>query len=1241
MFATKRNLSHFLLLIAVVTLGLLALPTRSTEAKRNALRSAVSISNSSPASPGIAERLNGARPNAAIASLARDTRPLYKSLFPQLSGSPLVLSNIVATRIVRVVPTTLQANSAGTVAIELDAQGDENALGFSLTFDQTKLTYVSAVKGVDANNAGATMNINSSAVASGRLGIALGLPAGAQLPAGTRQMVVVTFNVPASSNGSTNIGFGDSPIFREIVDVNAFELSAQYDAGAISITPVSSPVPTLTSLSPTSALAGGAGFSLTVNGSGFVGNSVVRFNGSDRVTSFVSSTQLTAQITAADIQSSGSFPVTVFTPAPGGGTSSSINLAVNNPVPAVASLSPSSAVAGGTNFVLTVNGSGFVNGAQVLYNGSSRTTTFVSSSQLTAQITAADISTAGSANVSVSNPAPGGGVSNTLSFSITTNPAFRILRVVGGTINAGQNNFVNVELDSQGDENALGFSLNFDPAKLTFISAVKGSGVPNATINVNPSSAASGRVGIAVANPAGQNLPAGTRQIAVLTFNVPDNGNGSTDVTFGDSPVAREIVDVNAVSLSATYNSGTLNITPLPSPVPAITSLNPASVIVGGPAFTLTLNGSGFVSSSVARYNGADRATTFISSSQLAIEMSAADIQSTGSFPVTVFNPAPGGGTSNAINLAVNNPTPTLTSISPTSTVAGSPAFTLTVNGSGFIASSTVAVNGSSRTTTFVSASQLTAQVTAADISTAGTRSITVVNPTPGGGTSNSQNFNINTNPAFRFVRIVGATINAGQNNGITIELDAQGDENALGFSLNFDPTKLTYVSAAKGTGAPNATLNVNSSSAASGRVGLAIANPTNETFAAGTRQIVVVTFNVPDNGGGTTDITFGDNPVPRETVNVNAADLGTSYTPGSFTITPLPRPVPALTSISPNSTIVGSAGFTLTLNGSGFVNSSIARFNGSDRATTFVSSAQLAIEVSAADIASAGLFPITVFNPAPGGGTSNAIDLAVNNPTPTLSSLSPTSAVAGTGPFTLTVNGTNFKNGSVVRINGSNRTTSFVGSSVLTAQITAADINTAGTAVITVFTPTPGGGVSNGLNFTINTNPAFRILRVVTSTVEAGQNITVPVDIDSQGDENALGFSLSFDPTKLTYVSTVRGDGAPEATLNVNTAGAATGHLGFALGNPAGEALQAGTRRLLVVTFSVPLPVSGPTNISFSDSPIGREIVNTNAALLAATYSSGTLDINHPAPILTSVVPAALIPGPQGPPCHSMGASS
>ena len=74
-------------------------------------------------------------------------------------------------------------------------------------------------------------------------------------------------------------------------------------------------------VTPMTVAPAGAGFTLTVNGTGFVAGSVVRWNGSPRPTTFVSSSKLTAAIPATDIAHSTTALITVFSPSPGGGSS--------------------------------------------------------------------------------------------------------------------------------------------------------------------------------------------------------------------------------------------------------------------------------------------------------------------------------------------------------------------------------------------------------------------------------------------------------------------------------------------------------------------------------------------------------------------------------------------------------------------------------------------------------------------------------------------------------------------------------------------------------------------------------------------------------------------------------------------------------------------------------------------------------------------------------------------------------
>ena len=180
-----------------------------------------------------------------------------------------------------------------------------------------------------------------------------------------------------------------------------------------------------------------------------------------------------------------------------------------------------------------------------------------------------------------------------------------------------------------------------------------------------------------------------------------------------------------------------------------LTSLGPNGATVGGPTFTLTVNGSSFVSGATVQWNGSPLSTSFVNGTQLTATVPGSLIANTGSASVTVVNP--GSTASNALTFSINPVVvggPVITSLSPGASVAGGPTFDLTVLGSNFLstggiftAGPTVQWNGSPLVTTFVNGTQLTATVPGTLITNVGTASITVQNP--GGGVSNPATFTI------------------------------------------------------------------------------------------------------------------------------------------------------------------------------------------------------------------------------------------------------------------------------------------------------------------------------------------------------------------------------------------------------------------------------------------------------------------------------------------------------------------
>lgn len=202
---------------------------------------------------------------------------------------------------------------------------------------------------------------------------------------------------------------------------------------------------------------------------------------------------------------------------------------------------------------------------------------------------------------------------------------------------------------------------------------------------------------------------------------------------------------------------------------PQLSTLNPNNTTAGGQGFTLTVNGSSFVPGTVVNWDDSPRNTTYVSSTEVQAAILASDIAQAGTFRVTATNPPPGGGNSNPLTFTVNNPVPSILSISPDNATAGGPGFTLTVSGSNFVARSRVLWNGAQLSTTYVSGTELTATVTAHDIELAGMVQVTVFNPTPGGGTSNPATFTIN-NPVPNLTQLIPSSIKAGSP-GFTLTL--------------------------------------------------------------------------------------------------------------------------------------------------------------------------------------------------------------------------------------------------------------------------------------------------------------------------------------------------------------------------------------------------------------------------------------------------------------------------------------
>jgi len=203
----------------------------------------------------------------------------------------------------------------------------------------------------------------------------------------------------------------------------------------------------------------------------------------------------------------------------------------------------------------------------------------------------------------------------------------------------------------------------------------------------------------------------------------------ASETSAGSYPVTGTFTSTDPNYLNGTA-SATLKID---KAVPAITWPKPAAVSYGTALSSTQLNATASVSGAFV-YNPAAGTVPAAGNDTLSVTFTPTD--------ATDFTTATA-----TVTLVVNpvNPIPTITSLTPALTSAGSGAFSLTVNGGGFVSGSTVYWGTTALTTQYVSATQLTASVTAALVASAGTGVLTVQTPAPGGGTSNSLQFEVDT----------------------------------------------------------------------------------------------------------------------------------------------------------------------------------------------------------------------------------------------------------------------------------------------------------------------------------------------------------------------------------------------------------------------------------------------------------------------------------------------------------------
>jgi fibronectin type 3 domain-containing protein len=476
---------------------------------------------------------------------------------------------------------------------------------------------------------------------------------------------IATTAAGATSYPDTGLQVGTTYYYRVRAYRNGSGNSAYTnEAGA---TALANPAPAISSVSPNKGVLTGA-TSVTITGTGFLSGVTVTLGGTAATNiNVVSATSITATTPAHAL---GAVDL-VVTNNDGQSVTLAGGFTYVNPAPTVTAISPTSGpAAGGTS--VTITGTAFANGASVTLGG----------------IVASAITVASSTSITATTAAHTGGAVNV----VVTNP------------------------DTQSGALNNGFTYVNPAPTLTSIAPSSGLSTGGLTVTITGTGfLAQAGVTLGGATATGVNVGSSTS----ITATTPAHVAGTVNVVVTNT-------DAQSATLANAFTYS--------NPAPTVTSISPATGSING-GTPVTITGSGFISPATVNLGGAAATgVTVVSSTSITATTAP---HSVATVNLVMTNPD-GQSVTLANGFTYNDPTPQITSIGPAIVAAGGPGFNLTITGTGFIASSIAQLGGSARTTMYSSPAQLTASITTADIASVGSPSITVVNPAPGGGTSNA-----------------------------------------------------------------------------------------------------------------------------------------------------------------------------------------------------------------------------------------------------------------------------------------------------------------------------------------------------------------------------------------------------------------------------------------------------------------------------------------------------------------------
>jgi hypothetical protein len=776
---------------------------------------------------------------------------------------------------------------------------------------------------------------------------------------------------------------------------------------------------------------------------------------------------------------------------------------VRAPVPTVTSVSPLFVRQEDGAVLLTVTGTGFRDNGALSFSGAGitpGTTTVLSATQATVTVAVAFDAPVGARDVTFTQPAAGGSASGTGTGILTVkNP---VPTVASASPIVVKQDDVAVVVTVTGTGFRTGGTLS-----------VSGTGITVGTTTVIDATHASAPLTVAT------NATIGARSV---TYTQPVAGGG-------DAATGTGILTVNF-------------------PDPVVSSVAPVFVRQLDSAATVTLTGTGFRAGNTATISGTGLtlgATTVVSATSATIPVTVADTAPVGARDVTFTQAVSGGGAAGTKTggLTVRNPVPTLSSVSPVSTVQGASGVLLTLTGADFRSGGTVAA-GSGITVTatnLVSSTQFTATVNVDIAATLGLHDVSYSQPAAGGGDSATKTGALQVNaPAPTATSVTPAIVK-------------QGDTAAARFltGTNFRSGGALTVS---GTGLTVASVVVTSAT----RVDFTLTATTAAT--AGARD---VTWTQPAAGGsGAVTLTGG--------ITVNYPD-------------------PTVTSASPGQLERGASALTLTVTGTSFRPGGTIAISGTGvtlSSPTYQADTTYTVTYSVDPAAPLGLRDLTYTHAAGGGGASATKTSAVEvfPLGPDLTSLAPAAWLPGTAHFNCVATGVNFNSGTTTSVSGSGvtvHTTTFNSSTQLTLELSVDSAAALGARDLTVV-PGSGGGPTKVFSGFAKVAAAAPRVSSFSAPTLAQNASSIAVTILGSGFRS--GDTPAASGSGVTFASvTVADQGKITASATVGS-GAATGARDLTVAHSSSDG---GLSATLVSAFKV--IAATPTLTAMNPSKIGR----------------------------------------------------